>query len=514
MRNSPPGGGGRQQEVVTVPSSQPRAEVYRLHVLDDDGVITRDLPVAGSVTIGRSEDADLVIAEPWISRRHAQIVLRPGEPIRIHDCGSSNGTRVRGTPLAPQEPVEVAVGDPIELGSTLMLIRADRLRRASATPAAEPSPRALPDAMTRLHELVARVSSSTINVLLLGETGAGKEVTARAIHEQSARRDGPFIGINCASFNHTLFESELFGYEKGAFTGANRAKQGTIEAAHGGTLFLDEVGETPLDSQAKLLRVLELRQVVRLGSLQPRDVDVRVIAATNRDLSEEIAAGRFREDLYYRLNGISLTIPPLRERPDEIIPLAEHFGERESAALGYPHAAPLSAQARRVLEAHPWPGNVRELKNVIQRAVLLSGGRAIEPEHLRLDRGRWPAPGKAAAVEPASGPANVTSANATLPSLPLPGAGASASASMGSGAGVGAGADAGAGMGMDGRMDASTGEGAPVDERQRIIDALAACGGNQTRAAKRLGISRRTLTTRLNQFDIPRPRKNRKPRDR
>lgn len=465
-------GGRRQEEVVTVPSGRPSgAQMYRLHVLEDDGVVTRDLPVAGSVTIGRSGDADLIIVAPWISRTHAQLVLRPGEPIRIHDCGSSNGTKVRGTPLAPREPVEVAVGDPIELGSTLMLIHADHLRRTSPGTAPPPVSRTLPDAMTRLHELVERVSDSTINVLLLGETGAGKEVTARAIHEQSSRAKGPFIGVNCASFNHTLFESELFGYERGAFTGANKAKQGTIEAAHGGTLFLDEVGETPLDSQAKLLRVLELRQVVRLGSLQRRDVDVRVIAATNRDLSEEITAGRFREDLYYRLNGISLVIPPLRERRDEIIPLAMHFDEHESAQLGYASAAPISTEARRILEEHLWPGNVRELKNVIQRAVLLSGGRTIEPDHLRMDPERWPATNKPRAIVPAGSPAEITSVNSPV-------------------------------------LVES------VDPRQRIIDALAACGGNQTRAAKLLGISRRTLTTRLNQFDIPRPRKNRKRRDR
>ncbi len=460
------------------PNTSPGAEMYRLHVLEDDGVVTRDLPVAGTLTIGRSADADLVVDEPWISRMHAQIVLRPGEPILIHDCGSSNGTKVRGTALEPREPVTVGVGDSIELGSTLMLIHADRLRRPSEEAAPKAPAPALADAMTKLHELVQRVSGSTINVLLLGETGAGKEVTARAIHEQSTRRDGPFIGVNCASFNHTLFESELFGYEKGAFTGANKSKQGTIEAAQGGTLFLDEVGETPLDSQAKLLRVLELRQVVRLGSLQRRDVDVRVIAATNRDLSEEIAAGRFREDLYYRLNGITLVVPPLRERPDEIIPLAMHFNELESAQLGYPRATVLSSEARRVLQEHPWPGNVRELKNVLRRAVLLSGGKTIEPDHLRMEPDRWPAARKPRAEVPVGEPTDVTGVHEALPPMPIPT------------------------------------PAAPVDERQRIIDALSACGGNQTRAATLLGISRRTLTTRLNQFDIPRPRKNRKARDR
>ncbi len=336
----------------------------------------------------------------------------------------------------------------------------------------------------RMRPMVVRVAGGNISVLIEGETGVGKEVLAHTIHRQSPRADKPLVCINCASLNEALLESELFGYERGAFTGAVTSKAGLIEGADGGTLLLDEVGELPLTIQAKLLRVLEQRQIRRLGSLQDRTVDVRFIAATNRDLEAEVARGAFRADLYFRLNGATLVLPPLRERADEIRNLAELFVGQFCAAEGRPTLI-VSAEALLILEGHSWPGNVRELKNVIERAVLLATGPAILPEHLPLERlGRTlPQILPAAPSYGTSTPSVAFSAfNATNPTIPPPAA-------------------------LPSDIAATAQLGSPDKERQRIVRALESCAGNQSRAAKLLGISRRTLINRIEALGIARPRK-------
>jgi sigma-54-specific transcriptional regulator len=232
-------------------------------------------------------------------------------------------------------------------------------------------------------ERIRQVAPSEASVLVVGETGTGKEIVARHIHELSPRAGKPFLAINCGAFPETLVESELFGHERGAFTGAAISKPGWFEAAHGGTLFLDEIGDLPLPVQVKLLRVLQEREVVRLGSRQPIPIDVRLVAATNVDLDQAVAAGRFREDLYYRLGVAHLTLPPLRERPGDILPLALYFLRLYGQRLG---AAPsgLSTGAQERLLGHAWPGNIRELENVIHSALLVARAPEILAEDLPL----------------------------------------------------------------------------------------------------------------------------------
>lgn len=316
--------------------------------------------------------------------------------------------------------------------------------------------------MANLYELVARAAASPINVLVLGETGVGKEVLARALHNLSPRKAGPFVALNCAALTESLLQSELFGHEKGAFTGALAARAGLLEAADRGTLFLDEVGDLPLSIQTKLLRVLEDKKVLRIGARTERAVDVRFVAATNRDIEAEAETGTFREDLFYRLNGISFTIPPLRERRTEIAALGRMFLARYNAELGRDAAIGMSDEVLHLLENYPWPGNVRELKNAIERAAVLCSGDKLRPEHL---------------------PARIVSGNPTRSSAP-PGHENS----------------------REDIMARARNELQGI-ERQRILDALEQSGGNQTRAAEVLGISRRTLVYRLGELGVPRPRK-------
>ncbi|MCW4187212.1 MAG: sigma 54-interacting transcriptional regulator [Candidatus Thiodiazotropha lotti] len=229
------------------------------------------------------------------------------------------------------------------------------------------------EALKRTMAQIAAVAATPANVLILGESGVGKEMVARAIHERSERAGKPLIKVNCASIPKALFESEFFGHVKGAFTGAHRDRIGRLQLAQGGTLFLDEVGEIPLHQQGKLLRALQEREFERVGDDRTVKVDVRVVAATNRDLMNEMKRGSFREDLYYRLGVFPITVPPLRERREDIAPLADHFLERTCHELGRDPMR-LSKQQVKQLSAHPWPGNIRELKNVIERAVILSTG--------------------------------------------------------------------------------------------------------------------------------------------
>ena len=334
-------------------------------------------------------------------------------------------------------------------------------------------------AMGALGEMIKRVAPTDINVLIWGETGVGKERCAQAVHQGSLRNGKPFVALNCAAFPESLLESELFGHERGAFTGAQQAKQGLLETADGGTVFLDEIGELPQAIQVKLLRVLEERQVMRLGGLKPRPIEVRFVAATNRDLEAEAERGTFRQDLYYRLNGFTLYIPPLRERVQEIELLAVEFAAAASARFGLSQPPRLSREALETLRAYAWPGNIRELRNVVERAVVMCSGGVIEPAHLPASRLLSPfaarKPQRAPAERPAPQPVDDEAGSLFVRVR-------------------------GALMPDQLRQ--------PLEEfeRERIAEALARCGGNQTQAARLLGLSRRTLVKRLTQYRLPRPR--------
>jgi sigma-54 dependent transcriptional regulator len=249
--------------------------------------------------------------------------------------------------------------------------------------------------MREVFRRIEKVASTDISVLVTGETGTGKEIVARFLHDRSRRRERPFIAVNCGALPESLVESELFGHERGAFTGALSARPGWFEAADGGTLFLDEIGDLPPPAQVKLLRVLQEREVVRVGSRQPIPLDVRLVAATNVDLEQAVEEGRFRRDLYYRLHVASLRILPLRERPGDVVPLARHFLDEHAQRLGRGPVT-LDAMARERLVDHRWPGNIRELENVIQHALLVSSGDCITAADLRLPTARsQPAPASA-----------------------------------------------------------------------------------------------------------------------
>lgn len=300
-------------------------------------------------------------------------------------------------------------------------------------------------AMLKLKSIALKVASSHATVFIQGESGTGKELFARFIHRHSRRARGPFLAVNCAALPENLLESELFGYEKGAFTGANRLRKGKFELAHQGTLLLDEITEIPIHLQAKLLRVLQEGEIDRLGGHYPVPVDVRVVSTTNMDAATAVREQRFRKDLYYRLNVIPLKIPPLRERLDDIPVLVDHFLQRFQKTLGA-STVKASPQALKKLQDHSWPGNVRELENVLQRAVLLSDNPVLEPEDLEFD------------------PVDPSQDAAPLPLMSL-----------------------------------------EEMERRMIQKALADTDGNRTRAAHILGISVRTLRNKLHEYaqDLP-----------
>jgi DNA-binding NtrC family response regulator len=267
--------------------------------------------------------------------------------------------------------------------------------------------------MKELMRTAARAARGTIPLLLLAETGAGKEVLARSLHEASPRSAAPMLSVNCAAIPETLLESTLFGHEKGAFTGAHSQHRGVFESASGGTVFLDEIGELPLSAQAALLRVLESKTITRVGATKELAVDVRVIAATHRDLQRMVEQGRFREDLLYRLNAMTLEIPPLRARPEDLPVLAQRFLSEAAERNGMPMPS-LSAEAMSLLAAHRWPGNVRELKNVIERAVVICESAVIGVEDLPLHLlGQRPA----SSSGDAAGPAVASPASALPPAL-------------------------------------------------------------------------------------------------
>ena len=422
----------------------------RLIATWNGGSAVYDLPERGTVTLGRGADAQICIEHTSVSRRHASLVI--DDTMTVQDLGSANGTWVDAARLPPKGSAPLRAGSLIEIGSVLVTVQAAAAPpKAPATPAGPNTPIVVDPSMERIHDLVNLVAKSKLSVILLGETGVGKEVLATRVHRSSPRAGKAFVKVNCAALVESLLEAELFGHERGAFTGADRAKAGLLEEANDGTLFLDEVGELPLTTQAKLLRVLESGEVMRVGAVKPIPVRVRFVSATNRDLKELVAAGKFRQDLFFRFDGMSIRIPPLRERVSEIAPLARLFVAQASADAGRPTLA-ISDEAVSRLLAHRWPGNVRELKNVAERSVVLCRGDVIRPEDLRFE-----------------------ALGGTVEESPV--------------------------------LGRQSAEAIAEGQRTRIVEALAAANGNQTQAAKLLGISRRTLLNRLDSLGMARPRK-------
>ncbi|MWV16829.1 response regulator [Pseudomonas sp. L-22-4S-12] len=352
---------------------------------------------------------------------------------------------------------------PFEPRALLDLVARHALGRLGA--AEQDGPVAFEPASLQLLELAARVARSDSTVLISGESGTGKEVLARYIHQQSPRAGKPFIAINCAAIPDNMLEATLFGHEKGAFTGAIAAQPGKFELAEGGTILLDEISEMPMALQAKLLRVLQEREVERVGARKPINLDIRVLATTNRDLAGEVAAGRFREDLYYRLSVFPLAWRALRERPADILPLAERLLAKHVKKMNHA-AVQLSPQARAALLGHGWPGNVRELDNAIQRALILQQGGLIQPQDLCLT-----APIGMAVAPAAAQPLSLVPPVAAVdtPAAPV---------------------EAGGALGEDLRRR----------EFQVIIDTLRSERGRRKEAAERLGISPRTLRYKLAQM--------------
>ena len=450
-------------------------------VADDDRTIRRNLVLllksegyatldaadgASALALIRSETPDAVLLDLKMPGRDGLEVLGDLGPAVLADLPVIVVTAFGGSAAAIEamrrgaydyltkpfdlDDVLLTLTRALRQRSLAMEVRALRARSPEPDPAeddAEPDLIGTSPAMREVFKAIGRVSATDAAVLIVGESGTGKELVASALHRHSPRASGPFLRVNCGALPEGLIESELFGHEKGAFTGADRQRPGRFERAQGGTIFLDEVGELPLSAQAKLLRVLQQREYERVGGTETLRSDARVIAATHRDLPKEVAAGTFREDLYYRLNVARVTIPPLRDRPEDIAPLAEHILRGLSRRFGWDGLA-LAPEAVESLRSRSWPGNVRQLENALARAAIASRGRAILPEHLDPE-------------EPGSTPAAVEPAD----DLPL-------------------------------RVVL-----ADVEART-IRRALLATGGNRTKAAERLSISRRQLFDKIREYDI------------
>ena len=434
-----------------------------LTVIHRDVVQMTPLPNGARLVLGRDAQAEIRLLDEGLSRRHA-VFHRTGDRLFVTDPGSKNGTFVNGRRVAGEQ--ELRHGDEVRAAGALVhVVSIAPLAPAKATP---PPPRGSEEpgdvivrepCMVQIHELCSRIAGAFTSVLVLGETGVGKEIIARTIHQASPHRDGPFVAINCSAIPESVAETELFGCEKGAFTGAGERRIGYLEAAHRGTLFLDEVADLPLPVQAKLLRVLDTFRLSRLGSTREVEVDVRFVCATNHDVEARLAAGLLRRDLFYRLSQFVVFVPPLRSRPSEIPLLIASFARRMSERIGRP-APPFAPEAIRFLVDQPWPGNIRALRNVVERAVVLAGESRIGKDLL------------AGLLQPERGVASPAAPPAAPPPVPSDPAGGT----------------------IDARLRAF--------EEQGLREALAATGGNQARAARMIGISRRALIHRMAKYGI------------
>jgi two-component system, response regulator FlrC len=414
--------------------------------MDRGASVTNAETIEQALSVMRARGADLVMIDVLLSVR-ALVEAFEAERIRtpVVACGTGTDSRAAVAaiqagareyiPLPPDPELIAAVLEAVSRDSRSFVYR--------------------DESMVRVVKLAEQIARSEASILITGESGTGKEVIARHVHQRSNRKDKPFVSVNCAAIPDNLLESELFGHEKGAFTGAVARRIGKFEEATGGTLLLDEISEMDVRLQAKLLRALQERVIDRVGGGKPVPVDIRVIATSNRNLAEEVKKGTFREDLFYRLNVVHMKLPPLRERTQDILELAAHFARKYADVNGIAVRG-LSADARRMLLANPWRGNVRELENTMHRAVLLAVGDEIGPDAILSPEG-----------DALSGPADpatraLETAEATV-------------------------------RGLVGRTVADV-------ERDLILDTLDHCLGNRTHAAKILGISIRTLRNKLNEY--------------
>jgi two-component system, response regulator FlrC len=407
--------------------------------------VTQADAVPQGLNVLRARGADLIMIDVGLPIRDLVAALE-AERIRtpVVACGVSADAQaaVAAIRAGAKEYIPLPP-DPEMIAAVLEAVATDRAAFVWRDPS-----------MERVVKLAEQVARSEASVLITGESGTGKEVLARHVHQKSARAAKPFVSVNCAAIPEALLESELFGHEKGAFTGAVARRIGRFEEANGGTLLLDEISEMDVRLQSKLLRALQERVIDRVGGTAPVRVDIRVLATSNRNLVEEVRKGTFREDLFYRLNVVSLRLPPLRERPADILELATHFARKYAAVNGVP-VRPLSPEARALVLKNPWRGNVRELENTLHRAVLLASGDAIGPEAILSPEGE-----AFAAEGPAARAAQAAEA---------------------------------ATRGLVGRTVAQV-------ECDLILDTLDHCLGNRTHAAKILGISIRTLRNKLNEY--------------
>jgi transcriptional regulator with PAS, ATPase and Fis domain len=445
---------------ATIPALAPRplGERHKLLVWlgDGDAVSVWKLPATGVVVVGRGAEASLGIRidRPSISRQHARFTIEPGA-IRLADLNSQNGTRVNGERLVSEAPL--SYGDIISLGDVTAILAEDT-SAAGDVPGNEAEQRFVfgdrtvliaDPAMKHVYTQLARLAKSELAVLVRGETGTGKDLAATALHLWSQRWDKPLVTINCAALPESIAESELFGYTRGAFSGADRDKQGLIESANGGTIFLDEIGDLSLALQGKMLRVLETKRLTRLGSVNERQVDIRVVAATHRDLEAGVKEGWFRQDLYYRVNVALVTLPPLRSRRRGLPLLAAQFLSQACQSLER-SSATLSEAAMERLLAHDWPGNVRELKNLMDYLAAAVPDDVIAARHLRDRLGTPSAP----IAAPAAG-------------------------------------------GLQPLVDSSR-----EHERTSLEAALIAANGNRTKAARMLGVPLRTFMQKIKRHGL------------
>ncbi len=452
-----------EESTITIQSAgQPRPLRSYLLVIDGNSATMFHLPASGEVIIGRARDAHLQLQDHAASRRHARLCCGPGS-YALCDLGSHNGTWVNGERLCG--PRVLASRDAITICDATLFFYRDASEGAGPSPvsaANEAAPTVqvggrtvviADPAMSGIFSLLRRLARSDLSVLLCGETGTGKEIAAAALHDGSRRGTERLLTLNCAALAESMAEGELFGYEKGAFSGAVSAKPGLVELADKGTLFLDEVGELSLTMQAKLLRVLETRQVMRLGGVREHTVDVRIVSATNRKLEDEVNAGRFRQDLLFRLSGAVVTLVPLRDRKGELPHLARLFLSQACARDGRGHKS-LSVSTMQKLDMCSWPGNVRQLKNAMDYVASTCPEAVIEPWHL---------------------PAGIVDGPPAKAGPPAP--------------------DGAAGFRpLEGELREI--------ERTRIAEALRAAGGVQTRAAELLSMPLRTFTGKVKLYGL------------